>query len=469
MKAWSGRFSEDTDELMVQFNASLPFDYQLLKEDITGSKGHAKMLEKIGILTSEELSLIEKGLEKVEKDLIEEMKLSSDWCDLEKEDIHMLVESRLTSLIGDVGKKLHTARSRNDQVAVDLKLYLINASYEVIELLVALNTLLIELSEMHKEVILPGYTHLQRAQPIRLSFYLMAYFQMFKRDIERLEDGLKRIKISPLGSGALAGVSYESDRFFTAKLLGFDEVSDNALDAVSDRDHVIEFNATSAIIMMHLSRMAEEMIIWSTSEFGFIKISDKFTTGSSIMPQKKNPDAAELIRGKTGRVYGNLVSILTVMKALPLAYNKDMQEDKEGLFDTVTTLKMCLNVMTKMWLETTFDKDRMLLAVKKGFLNATDLADYLTKKGIPFRESHHITGQIVGICEKMGASIEDLSLSQLKSLCPQIESDIYEKIKPIEVVEAKVSYGSTALKAIEQSIENGKAILNKYKKNAWRK
>lgn len=464
MKAWSGRFSEDTDELMVQFNASLPFDYQLLKEDIAGSKGHAKMLEKIGILSLEELTQIDKGLEKIEKDLIEEMQQGSDWCDLEKEDIHMLVESRLTELIGDVGKKLHTARSRNDQVAVDLKLYLINASNEVIDLLVALNTLLIELSEMHKDVILPGYTHLQRAQPIRLSFYLMAYFQMFKRDIERLEDGLKRLQISPLGSGALAGVSYESDRFFTAKLLGFDEVSDNALDAVSDRDHVIEFNATAAIIMMHLSRMAEEMIIWSTSEFSFIKISDKFTTGSSIMPQKKNPDAAELIRGKTGRVYGNLVSILTVMKALPLAYNKDMQEDKEGVFDTVTTIKMCLNVMTKMWQETTFDQEKMLLSVKKGFLNATDLADYLTKKGIPFRESHHITGQIVGICEKMGSSIEDLSLSQLKSLCPQIESDIYEKIKPIEVVEAKVSYGSTSQKSIEQSIENGKAILNKYKK-----
>jgi argininosuccinate lyase len=464
MKAWSGRFSEDTDELMVQFNASLPFDYQLLKEDIAGSKGHAKMLEKIGILSLEELTQIDKGLEKIEKDLIEEMQQGSDWCDLEKEDIHMLVESRLTELIGDVGKKLHTARSRNDQVAVDLKLYLINASNEVIDLLVALNTLLIELSEMHMSVILPGYTHLQRAQPIRLSFYLMAYFQMFKRDIERLEDGLKRLQISPLGSGALAGVSYESDRFFTAKLLGFDEVSDNALDAVSDRDHVIEFNATAAIIMMHLSRMAEEMIIWSTSEFSFIKISDKFTTGSSIMPQKKNPDAAELIRGKTGRVYGNLVSILTVMKALPLAYNKDMQEDKEGVFDTVTTIKMCLNVMTKMWQETTFDQEKMLLSVKKGFLNATDLADYLTKKGIPFRESHHITGQIVGICEKMGSSIEDLSLSQLKSLCPQIESDIYEKIKPIEVVETKVSYGSTSQKSIEQSIENGKAILNKYKK-----
>lgn len=469
MKAWSGRFSEDTDGLMVQFNASLPFDYQLLKEDIAGSKGHAKMLEKIGILTPDELSQIDKGLDKIEKDLIEEMNQGSDWCDLEKEDIHMLVESRLTEIIGDIGKKLHTARSRNDQVAVDLKLYLINASKEVIELIVALNTLLIELSEMHMSVILPGYTHLQRAQPIRLSFYLMAYFQMFKRDIERLEDGLKRLQISPLGSGALAGVSYESDRFFTSSLLGFNEVSDNALDAVSDRDHVIEFNATAAIIMMHLSRMAEEMIIWSTSEFGFIKISDKFTTGSSIMPQKKNPDAAELIRGKTGRVYGNLVSILTVMKALPLAYNKDMQEDKEGLFDTVTTIKMCLNVMTKMWQETTFDQEKMHLAVKKGFLNATDLADYLTKKGIPFRESHHITGQIVGICEKMGSTIEDLSLSQLKSLCPQIESDIYEKIKPIEVVEAKVSYGSTSQKSIEQSIENGKAILNKYKKNAWRK
>lgn len=455
MKLWGGRFSGGTSDLLERFNASIGFDHKLYKEDIIGSLAHGQMLEKIGILTAEEYLLIEKGLLEIEAE-IREGKVEFD---IGHEDIHMNIEVLLVNKIGPLGKKLHTGRSRNDQVAVDFKLYTMAKTVKIMGQIKSLMTLLLQLSEANVDVIMPGYTHLQRAQPIRLSFHLMAYFQMLKRDYTRYADLLERMNELPLGSGALAGVNYSNDRDLLKELLGFDAVTENAMDAVSDRDFAIEFASASAVLMMHLSRFSEELILWSSSEFRFIEISDTFTTGSSIMPQKKNPDAAELVRGKTGRVYGNLMGILTVMKGLPLAYNKDMQEDKEGIFDTAETVEICLEVFEGMLSETAFLKDNMKKAVKYGFLNATDLADYLVGKGLAFRDCHEIAGKLVGYAVDKGVALEDLDMETFKKYSPLIDEEIYKVLDIETVIENKKSYGSTSKASVLTSIKNGYVFI----------
>ncbi len=459
MKAWQGRFVTASSDLLEKFNASIGFDYKLFVQDIKGSMAHSSMLCKIGIITETECETIQNGLIAIESELKHHIAKGNVNFDTKYEDIHMMVESLLIEKVGEVGKKLHTARSRNDQVAVDLRLYTLTKISQIQKLTIELMKLLLELSEAYVDDILPGYTHLQRAQPVRLGFHFMTYFQMFKRDSERLSDVYKRTSVMPLGSGALAGVNYETDRELMKNLLDFNEISDHAMDAVSDRDFVIEFNSAAAILMMHLSRFSEELIIWSSSEFSFVEISDAFTTGSSIMPQKKNPDVAELVRGKTGRVYGNLMGILTVMKGLPLAYNKDMQEDKEGLFDTAETLEMCLEVFTAMLKDTKFNTDRMNKSAKLGYLNATDLADYLVLKGLPFRECHHITGSIVKTCIQTGCAIEELSIVQLKQFSAVIEKDVYQFLELDAVVEGKKSQGSTSKKSMLEMIETAKSYI----------
>ncbi|GAB6108202.1 argininosuccinate lyase [Fusibacter bizertensis] len=459
MKAWQGRFVTGSSDLLEKFNASIGFDYKLFSQDIKGSIAHSSMLQAIGVITENECATIQDGLLSIESELSNRINQGETNFDVKYEDIHMMIESMLVEKVGDVGKKLHTARSRNDQVAVDLRLYTISKILGIQKLTFELMKVLIELSEAYLDDILPGYTHLQRAQPVRLGFHLMTYFQMFKRDYERFSDTLKRTSVLPLGSGALAGVNYETNRDLLKKLLAFNELSDHAMDAVSDRDFVIEFNSTAAILMMHLSRFSEELILWSSSEYAFVEISDAFSTGSSIMPQKKNPDVAELVRGKTGRVYGNLMGILTVMKGLPLAYNKDMQEDKEGLFDTVETLEMCLEVFTAMLGEIKFNTEKMKIAAKLGYLNATDLADYLVLKGLPFRDCHHITGNIVKKCIQLGCAIEELSMDELKQFSVAFESDVYAYLELDTVVEGKKSFGSTSKKSTLQMIENAKSYI----------
>ena len=424
MKLWGGRFKESESKLMEDFNSSLSFDKTLYKQDITGSIAHVEMLSKCGIISEEEGSLIEKGLEDILSDIeCGKLKIEGSY-----EDIHSFVESNLTARLGDTGKKLHTARSRNDQVAVDMRLYAKDVAKEVIENLKGLLCTLVELGEKNSGVIMPGYTHMQRAQVVTFKYYMLAYVSMFKRDAKRLESALEILNESPLGCCALAGTTYNIDREYTAKELGFNKPVDNFLDGVSDRDYLIELQGTFSIIMMHLSRLSEELIIWSSKEFGFIQISDEFATGSSIMPQKKNPDAAELIRGKTGRVYGALVSILTTMKSLPLAYNKDMQEDKEPFFDSVKTVLSCIQVMSGMLKTLKVKGDRMRSAVKKGFLNATEVADYLVLKGMPFRDAHGVVGNIVLYCEEKNCSIEELNLEELNGFSALFDESVYEYI-----------------------------------------
>ncbi|MCG8482162.1 MAG: argininosuccinate lyase, partial [Clostridia bacterium] len=379
---------------------------------------------------------------------------------IDLEDIHMNIEKLLIDRIGDVGKKLHTARSRNDQVAVDIRLYMKEALNDIQNLLKQLLSTLISTSEKNVDTILPGYTHLQRAQPVTFGYHMMAYFQMFLRDLNRLSDCYKRMNYLPLGSGALAGTTYPTDRDFLAQELGFDHICPNAMDAVSDRDFAIEFISDASILMMHLSRLCEELIIWSSSEFSFVEMDDAYSTGSSIMPQKKNPDLAELIRGKTGRVYGNLMNILTIMKSLPLAYNKDMQEDKPPLFDTVETIKNSLAIFIQMIETMTVRKDNMYNAAKTGFMNATDAADYLVSKGIPFRECHGIIGRMVLFCIENSKAIEDLSMEELKGFSDKFDTDIYEKISIESCVEAKQSFGSTSIHSVQYMIEQAKTALN---------
>ncbi|MBN2796394.1 MAG: argininosuccinate lyase [Clostridia bacterium] len=455
MKLWGGRFSQKTNHLLETFNASITFDYKLFKEDIEGSIAHATMLEKIGVITSEELKLVIKGLKEVQEDIEGDTSI----LNIENEDIHMNVESLLTQKIGTLGKKIHTARSRNDQVAVDLKMYTKKKIQGILSLLEELLSTFLTISEQHMDYILPGYTHLQRAQPIRLSFHIMAYFQKIKRDYTRFEDVLERLDELPLGSGAMSGVSYETDRVLMKDLLGFSRISDNAMDAVSDRDYVIEFQSAASILMMHLSQISEEMILWSSYEFKFIEISDDFTTGSSIMPQKKNPDACELLRGKTGRVFGNLMGILTVMKGLPLAYNKDMQEDKEGLFDTVETLMISLQVLNEMLKTVKYNKKQMFDAVQYGFLNATDMADYLVYKGLPFRECHEIVGKITKDCIEQNIIFEEMTLEMFQKYSLLFDASIFETISIEQVIENKKSFGSTSKKSVLISIENGYDFL----------
>ncbi|MFL0252251.1 argininosuccinate lyase [Clostridium neuense] len=429
MKLWGGRFRESESKLMEEFNASLSFDKRLFLEDITGSIAHVKMLNKCGIVNEDECINIINGLKSILKD-IETGKLEING---EYEDIHSFVETNLIERIGQDGKKLHTARSRNDQVAVDMKMYAKKVSMNIVK---CIDNLLKTLKEKGEEnnYIMPGYTHMQRAQVVTFTHHMMAYYSMLKRDKKRIENAVEILNESPLGCCALAGTIYDTDREFTAKELNFKKPVDNFLDGVSDRDYVIELLSSFSICMMHLSRLSEELIIWSTKEFSFIEMNDKFSTGSSIMPQKKNPDAAELIRGKTGRVYGSLMAMLTVMKGLPLAYDKDMQEDKEQFFDAADTLEMCLMVMQGMVSTMVVKEKKLKEAVKQGFLNATDVADYLVKKGIPFRDAHRISGEIVIYCEENQKSIEELSLEEFKAFSTLFEEDVYNSIDYNEIL-----------------------------------
>ena len=422
-KLWGGRFREDEGGLMEIFNNDFPKTTWLFESDVQGSLAHVDMLAKCGILTGNERDQIRDGLLSIREDVRNGvLPLEGDY-----EDIHTFVEVNLTQRIGEVGKKLHTARSRNDQVNTDMKLFVRAQTQEVIPLVEKLQAALKAKGEEYP-VIMPGYTHLQRAQVVTFPYHLMAYHSMLERDKRRLQNALDNMDLCPLGCGALAGTTHDIDRRMTARALGFSAPYPNFMDGVSDRDYQIEVMAAFSILMMHLSRLSEELILWTSQEFAFIELDDRYTTGSSIMPQKKNPDGAELIRGKTGRVYGNLVGILTIMKGLPLAYNKDMQEDKEGFYDSLQTVILCLSVMERMISTLKVKKENMERAVKKGFLNATEVADYLVKKGVPFRDAHGIVGRIVIACEDKGKAIEELSLEELKALCPQIEEDIYSYI-----------------------------------------
>ncbi|KGM95051.1 argininosuccinate lyase [Clostridium novyi A str. 4552] len=424
MKLWGGRFKDAESKLMEDFNSSLNFDKRLYKEDIKGSIAHVKMLSKCDILKDEEKEKIIDGLESILKDIENGvLKIQGDY-----EDIHSFVEVNLIKRVGDVGKKLHTGRSRNDQVSVDMRMYAKSVSYEIIEYINGLLKVITKLAN-DNDVIMPGYTHLQRAQAVKFRLHIMAYYNMFNRDKKRLSSDIEIMDESPLGCGALAGTTYNIDREFTAKELGFKKPVDNFMDGVSDRDYLISLLSSFSLIMMHLSRLSEELILWSSKEFDFIKISDEFSTGSSIMPQKKNPDAAELIRGKTGRVYGSLIGLLTTMKGIPLAYNKDMQEDKEGFFDAVDTVIKSLKVMSGMLNTLELKKDNMYNAVKKGFLNATEAADYLVNKGMAFRDAHGVIGAIVLYCEENKKAIEDLSLEKLKTFCDLFDEDVYDFIE----------------------------------------
>ena len=450
MKLWKGRFSKAATSSADEFNASIEFDQRLYKEDIAGSIVHAKMLAKQGIISQEEAAKITDALAQIRED-IEAGKIEFS---IESEDIHMNIETILTERIGDTGKKLHTARSRNDQVAVDFRLYLKNETAEIDKLLAGLNEALLKLSKEHTDTVMPGYTHLQRAQPVTLAYHLLAYYQMISRDRERFADCLKRIDRLPLGSGALAGTTYDTDRDFLARELGFSQVLPNGMDAVADRDFAIEFVQCCAVTMMHLSRFCEELIMWSTVEFSFVEIDDAFSTGSSIMPQKKNPDMAELIRGKTARVYGDLMTLLALCKALPMAYNKDLQEDKLPAFDAVDTVKASVSIFTEMLLTMEVKRENMEHAAKYGYMNATDAADYLVAKGIPFRDCHEIIGRIVIYCIKKGIAIEEMSMDEFKSFSPKFEEDIYDKISVRSCIKAKKSKGSTSFASVMEQIKD---------------
>jgi len=450
MKLWNGRFSKASTSSADAFNASILFDQRLYKEDITGSIAHAKMLGRQGIIAQTEAELIIKTLQEILQD-IEDGKVEFT---IESEDIHMNIETILTQRIGAIGKKLHTARSRNDQVAVDIRLYMKKETAAIDALLLQLLGTLKQLAEEHTETIMPGYTHLQRAQPVTLAYHLLAYYQMFTRDKARFADCLKRIDCLPLGCGALAGTTYNTDRDFLAEELGFATVLPNAMDAVADRDFAIEFLNCCAITMMHLSRFCEELILWSSMEFGFIEMDDSYSTGSSIMPQKKNPDMAELIRGKSGRIYGDLMHLLTICKGLPLAYNKDLQEDKEPVFDAADTVKACLSIFTEMIQTISVKKETMAHAAKFGYMNATDAADYLVSKGIPFRDCHEIIGKIVLYCISKDIAIDDLTMDEFKGFSDKFEEDIYEKISIKACIEAKRSKGSTSFASVKEQLQN---------------
>ena len=453
MKLWKGRFSKAATSSADEFNASIEFDQRLYKEDITGSIAHARMLGKQGIITLEESQLIIKALQEI----LEDIEAGKIEFTIESEDIHMNIETILTERIGATGKKLHTARSRNDQVAVDIRLYLKKETASIDKLIKELMDALEQLAEKHVDTVMPGYTHLQRAQPVTLAYHLLAYYQMFSRDRERFADCLKRIDRLPLGSGALAGTTYNTDRDFLAEELGFASVLPNGMDAVADRDFAIEFINCCAVTMMHLSRFCEELILWSSVEFSFVEIDDSLSTGSSIMPQKKNPDMAELIRGKTGRVYGDLMSLLTICKGLPLAYNKDLQEDKIPVFDAADTLKASVGIFTEMLLTMKVKEDKMEHAAKYGYMNATDAADYLVSKGIPFRDCHEIIGRIVLYCINKGIAIEEMTMEEFKSFSPEFDNDIYEKISIRSCISAKKSNGSTSFESVKAQLEEIKS------------
>ena len=441
MKLWSGRFGKETDALVNDFNASIQFDQRLYREDITGSIAHAKMLAATGILSAEDGAAIVEGLTGILQD-IEDGKVEFT---ADNEDIHMNVEALLTARIGQAGKRLHTARSRNDQVALDFRMYVREQIPVIVGQLLELESVLCRQARQYQTAVMPGYTHLQRAQPISFAQHLMAYAFQFRRDVTRLEDCAARLNECPLGSGALAGTTYPIDRFMTAQTLGFDKPMDNSLDGVSDRDYALELMSALSILMMHLSRFSEEVILWCSWEFKFIELDDAYATGSSIMPQKKNPDVAELVRGKTGRVYGDLMSLLTAMKGLPLAYNKDMQEDKEPVFDAVDTVEMCLPVFAAMLDTMTVRTDNMRAAAGKGFINATDCADYLTKKGMPFRDAYTVTGHLVAQCTAQGKTLEELSLDELRTASDLFDEDVYEAIRLENCMALRASFGGPAV------------------------
>ena len=455
MKLWGGRFAKHTAKVVEEYTASIQFDRKLYRQDIKGSIAHATMLGKVGILTAEERDTIIQGL----KGILADIEAGKIEFKVELEDIHMNIEKVLTERIGPLGGKLHTARSRNDQVALDVHLYVKEEIKEVLRGISHLQQAFVEVAENNLEVIMPGYTHLQRAQPILFAHHMMAYYAMLERDYGRMLDCAKRADVLPLGAGALAGTSFPIDREYVAELLDFSAVYDNSLDAVSDRDFVLEFLSAASVMMMHLSRLSEELVLWSSVEFSFIELDDGFSTGSSIMPQKKNPDVAELVRGKTGRVYGNLMQLLTVMKSLPLAYNKDMQEDKESLFDTMETVKSTLQIYTDMLLSMKVRTDKMYAATKEGFVNATDVADYLAARGIPFRQCHEIVGRLVLDCIKTGKSIDDLTLAEFQEYSPSFAEDILEVIKVANCVKVRKSLGGTAPEQVERFIAKAKKQL----------
>jgi argininosuccinate lyase len=455
-QTWSKRFDGTLHPAIVEFNASIGFDIQLIEYDLTGSIAHAQMLAHTGIITSAEAETLVAGLEQIRQEYRQgEMVISIDL-----EDVHYAVEKRLIAIVGDVGKKLHTARSRNDQVGTDTRLYL-RAQIDLIrQQLRDWQQVLVDLAQDHVETLIPGYTHLQRAQPVSLAHHLLAYFEMAQRDWERLGDVRKRVNISPLGCGALAGTTLPIDRTFTAEKLEFESIYANSLDGVSDRDFGIEFLAAASLIMVHLSRLSEEVIFWATQEAGFVKLTDRCATGSSIMPQKKNPDVAELVRGKTGRVFGHLQGLLTIMKGLPLAYNKDLQEDKEGLFDTVKTVQVCLTAMIVLFQEgLEFQTDRLHEAVNEDFSNATDVADYLVTKNVPFREAYNMVGQVVKTCLQAKKLLKDLTIEEWQAIHPAFEEDIYGAIAPRQVVAARNSYGGTGFDRVRAAITTAKQLL----------
>lgn len=458
MKLWGGRFTKATDALVEEYTASIDFDQKLAKEDILGSLAHVKMLGKCEILNQEEVAAITKGLKKVG----ETIDAGDAHYSLSNEDIHMNIEKMLIDEIGDVGGKLHTGRSRNDQVATDMHLYLRARLVELVRLTTEVQKSLMAQAEENLDVILPGYTHLQRAQPILLSHHLMAYVSMLQRDVERLQDSWKRVNVLPLGAGALAGTTFSIDRDYVAELLHFDDVYDNSMDAVSDRDFIVEFLADASLIMTHLSRLSEELVNWSSAEFAFVELDDAFCTGSSIMPQKKNPDVPELVRGKSGRVYGDLMGILTVLKGLPLAYNKDMQEDKEGMFDAVETLNGALSLFASMIRTMKVNKEHMRQAVTQDFSNATDLADYLVHKGLPFRQAHEVIGQTVLYCIENRKFLVDLTLDEYRQFSSLFDEEVYTVIDVDQVVNARDVRGGTARRQVRQQIDKAKVKLSQY-------
>jgi argininosuccinate lyase len=454
-KSWSGRFSEPVAELVKRYTASVDFDKRMAEFDIQGSLAHAQMLNKAGVLSAPDFAAIQNGM----ADILEEIRSGKFEWSVDLEDVHMNIEKRLTDRIGDAGKRLHTGRSRNDQVATDIRLYLRSAVDGIIELVKELQRSLLDLAEANADTVMPGFTHLQVAQPVTFGHHLLAYVEMLNRDAERFADGRKRINRMPLGSAALAGTSYPIDRAYTAQLLGFDAVCENSLDAVSDRDFAIEFTAAAALTMTHLSRLSEELILWMSPRFGFIDIADRFCTGSSIMPQKKNPDVPELVRGKVGRVNGHLIALLTLMKSQPLAYNKDNQEDKEPLFDTVDTLVQTLTIYADMMRGITVKPDAMRAAVQQGFATATDLADYLVKRGLPFRDAHEAVALAVRFAEGQRCDIGDLSLEQLRQFSPLIEQDVFEVLTLEGSLNARNHIGGTAPAQVRAAIGRARVRL----------
>ena len=455
MKLWAGRFQKETDTLVNDFNSSIAFDARMYKEDIAGSIAHAAMLGRQGIIEEHEAEKIIDGL----KAILADIEANKVEFSLENEDIHMNIETLLTQRIGDTGKRLHTARSRNDQVAVDFRLYVKQEIPKIIGMVLELEKVLIRKAEANLDTVMPGYTHLQRAQPTTFAHYMMAYANMLRRDVTRLEDCLERMDECPLGAGALATSTYPVDRFQTAAALGFAKPTDNSMDSVSDRDFAIEFLSACSILMMHLSRFSEEIILWCSWEFKYVELDDAYSTGSSIMPQKKNPDVAELVRGKTGRVYGSLITLLTVMKGLPLAYNKDMQEDKECVFDAIDTVELCVPVFAAMLDTLTVLPRNMRSAASGGFINATDCADYLVKKGMPFREAYMIVGRLVNMCIKSGETLDTLPLKDFRSISNLFDADVYQALELKTCVNGRTVYGGPASDSVKQQIANIKAFV----------